>query len=216
MPIPKHYLAGLSKKDRKLQESNIKKAKLSYKKNYKNKNRRFVSRPMLKSFKVKTSRHIVDFYKKYRVKISEQNLPQIERVTGIPTRALKKVIKKGKGAYYSSGSRPNQTAHSWAYARLASFLLGRGAYKIDKNVLDDVDKSKIKIKLPGIGKIEANNKQQQSIKNCCLVSGKNEGQCKTADRVYDLPRRFSRKQCSNKNNIRGFTMKASCTPFLKC
>ena len=45
-----------------------------------------------------------------------------------------KVMDKGKGAYYSSGSRPNQTAHSWAYGRLASVILGGPARKIDKDI----------------------------------------------------------------------------------
>jgi len=35
---------------------------------------------------------------------------QISNKTGIPVGALKEVVKKGMGAYYSSGSRPNQTA----------------------------------------------------------------------------------------------------------
>ena len=43
-------------------------------------------------------------------------------------------MDKGKGAYYSSGSRPNQTAHSWAYGRLASVILGGPARKIDKSI----------------------------------------------------------------------------------
>ena len=214
MTIPDHYLAGLSKKDREIQKRNIKLAKKSYKKNYKNKERRFVSRPKLKSFEGKTSRHIVDFHRKYGITISEKKLPEIEKVTGIPRRALEKVIQKGKGAYYSSGSRPNQTAHSWAYARLASFLLGRGDYKIDKHVLDDVDKSKIKIKLPGCCK--GGKSSDSRIKSCCLVSGKDKGKCKTEEREFNLPRRFSRKQCSIKKNIKGFTMRASCAPFLKC
>ena len=34
------------------------------------------------------------------------------------------IIKKGQGAYYSSGSRPNQTPHSWGYARLGSSISG--------------------------------------------------------------------------------------------
>jgi hypothetical protein len=58
-------------------------------------------------------------------------LPEIAKVTGVPESALKRVIKKGKGAYYSSGSRPNQTAHSWAYARLASVLMNGPARKYD-------------------------------------------------------------------------------------
>ena len=37
---------------------------------------------------------------------------------------LDKVYKRGLGAYYSSGSRPNQTAQSWSRARLASVIVG--------------------------------------------------------------------------------------------
>ena len=38
------------------------------------------------------------------------------------------------GAYYSSGSRPNQTKHSWAYARLASVLMNGPARNYDNNI----------------------------------------------------------------------------------
>ena len=207
MSIPKQYLAGLSKKDRKIQEAALKMAKEKYNKKI------YVSRPQLKSFKSKPSRHIIDFYKKYNIKISHKTLPEIAKKTGIPQSALKKVIEKGKGAYYSSGSRPNQTAHSWAYARLASFLLGRGAYKIDKHVLDNVDKSKIKIKFPEDS--QAGGKQY--IPNCCskTITGKEDGICKTKKRTFSLPRRFSKSKCSRKK-IRGFTMRSSCAPFKGC
>ena len=46
---------------------------------------------------------------------------------------LRKIVKKGQGAYFSSGSRPNQTGHSWGRARLASAITGGKAeegYKI--------------------------------------------------------------------------------------
>ena len=46
-------------------------------------------------------------------------------------KALKHITKKGRGAYYSSGSRPNQTAQSWARARLASALTGGNASAVD-------------------------------------------------------------------------------------
>ena len=45
-----------------------------------------------------------------------------------------KKFDKGRGAYYSSGSRPNQTAESWALARLASVIMNGGARKVDKNI----------------------------------------------------------------------------------
>ena len=50
------------------------------------------------------------------VKISLKTYKQIEKATGIPKKAFMEVVKKGKGAYYSSGSRPNQTAGSWGKA----------------------------------------------------------------------------------------------------
>ena len=49
---------------------------------------------------------------------------------------LKQVLSKGRGAYYSSGSRPNVTAEQWARARLASVLLGGPARKVDKKIWD--------------------------------------------------------------------------------
>jgi len=39
------------------------------------------------------------------------------------------------GAYYSSGSRPNQTAKSWGLARLASSVTGGKSSLIDYNIL---------------------------------------------------------------------------------
>ena len=45
-------------------------------------------------------------------------------MVNLPEKALKEVFKKGEGAYYSSGSRPNQTPSSWAYGRLYSYILG--------------------------------------------------------------------------------------------
>ena len=52
---------------------------------------------------------------------------------GIAT--LRKVYKRGLGAYYSSGSR-GVSAHAWAMGRVRSFVTGRGgARKADKDLL---------------------------------------------------------------------------------
>jgi hypothetical protein len=49
---------------------------------------------------------------------------------------LKKVYKRGLGAYYSSGSRPKVSAHQWAMGRVKSFVSGKGgARKADKDLL---------------------------------------------------------------------------------
>ena len=58
----------------------------------------------------------------------------IAKVTGIPFKAIDEVFKKGEGAYYSAGSRPNQTPQSWAYARVYSYLLGGSARKVDSDI----------------------------------------------------------------------------------
>ena len=52
-------------------------------------------------------------------------------------KGLKKMFKKGQGAYFSSGSRPNQTGHSWGYARLASAITGGKASAVDYKILEE-------------------------------------------------------------------------------
>ena len=51
--------------------------------------------------------------------------------------ALKRITKKGRGAYYSSGSRPMQTAQSCARARLASAITGGPSSAYDYHILKD-------------------------------------------------------------------------------
>jgi hypothetical protein len=46
------------------------------------------------------------------------------------------IVKKGEGAYYSSGSRPNQTPQSWGYARLASALTAGKSAAVDFSILE--------------------------------------------------------------------------------
>lgn len=49
-------------------------------------------------------------------------------------KGIDKVLDKGRGAYFSSGSRPNQTPDSWALARLASVLMGGPALQVDRAI----------------------------------------------------------------------------------
>ena len=49
---------------------------------------------------------------------------------------LRKIVSKGMGAYYSSGSRPNQTAESWGIARLASAITGGKSAVVDYHLLE--------------------------------------------------------------------------------
>jgi hypothetical protein len=56
--------------------------------------------------------------------------------TGCTLSALRQIVRKGEGAYYSSGSRPNQTARSWGLARLASALTSGKAAAVDYDILE--------------------------------------------------------------------------------
>lgn len=123
--IKKTYTKGLSKRDINRQKRNIKTARKSYKKG------KYVDRPKLKSYKKKESGWTAKFHKRYP---EAKTIPQIARATGIPAKALNAVKHKGMGAYYSSGSRPNQTAHSWGKARMYSYILGGPTRKIDREI----------------------------------------------------------------------------------
>ena len=211
MTLPKHYYKGLSKKNTKEQLKELKKSSDLYKKGI------YHKRKKMDSFKSKKSRHVLEFEKKYCVKIS--NLKDVSNVTGIPISALKKIIKKGMGAYYSGGSRPNQNAHSWAYARLASTLLKHNAYKVDKHIIDEVGG---KIKLPLKKKcnlLKSQNKDKiENIIKCCKLTNLSEKKfkkCKRGDGViFNLPRKYSKSKCAKV--VRGYSMKASCAPYKYC
>lgn len=123
--IPKKYTHGLSKKDKRKQLKYIKTAKKLYN------NKKYIDRPKLKSYKNKTSLWTDKFKKKYG---NITKIKDISKMTDIPIKALKEVLKKGRGAYYSSGSRPNQTAESWAKARMYSYIMGGPTRKYDREI----------------------------------------------------------------------------------
>jgi hypothetical protein len=113
---PKYVPDSLTASDRRKQIQSIKQGR---------------RRPKLESFKSKRSRHVRDFESRYGVKVSDFAWIDKHLLT---RKGIDKVVAKGKAAYYTSGSRPNQTPTSWALARLASVLLKRGAYKIDESI----------------------------------------------------------------------------------
>ena len=115
---PKYVPKSLTPSDRKKQVKSIKEGK---------------DRPKVKSFTSRRSPWVKKFEDKYKTKISDfkfisQNI--------ISRAGIKKILHKGRGAYYSSGSRPNQTAESWARARLASVIMGGPARQIDQKIWD--------------------------------------------------------------------------------
>jgi len=94
---------------------------------------KYYDRQYIKSYKSKPSKHIVKLNKKYKINIDDIN--KLSKTFGCSKNALMKIIKKGQGAYYSSGSRPNQTSQSWGKARLASALTTGKAAAVDYNIL---------------------------------------------------------------------------------
>ena len=114
--IPKRYYAGLSKSDTIKQCKNIKKSQKAYKQG------EYILRPKLPVEKKLRSQWIEKFNKKYP-DLKIYDFEGIENKTGIKVPVLKEVFRRGAGAYYSSGSRPNQTPTSWGYARVASFIM---------------------------------------------------------------------------------------------
>ena len=123
--IPKR----LTIKDKKKQKKMLLKSRRLYKKG------RFYTRKTVSSFKSKKSPHVLKAMKIYNVdKIGATN--ELSKATGCSKSALAKIINKGEGAYYSSGSRPNQTAQSWGIARLASSITSGKAAAVDYNILE--------------------------------------------------------------------------------
>ena len=128
--VPVRYLPrGLTKKDRTKQAKMLKKSRSLYKK------QKYYTRKMLPSYHSKPSNHIQNAQKIYNV---DKIIPneQLSRKTGCSLSALQKIVSKGEGAYYSSGSRPNQTAQSWGLARLASSITGGKAAAVDYGIIE--------------------------------------------------------------------------------
>ena len=128
--VPIRYLPDrLSKKDKESQMRMLLRSKKLYKKH------EYYTRKQLPSYNNKTSKHIVNARKIYNI---DNLMPSTElvRKTGCKLAALKKIVNKGEGAYFSSGSRPNQTAQSWGIARLASSLTAGKSAAVDYDILE--------------------------------------------------------------------------------
>ena len=129
--ITRRYLpARLSRKDRRIQSAILKKSRRLYKRGV------YFTRKPLSSYKSKTSKHILNARKLYHVKTVAPSA-ELAKKTGCSVEALAKIVNKGEGAYFSSGSRPNQTGASWGIARLASAVTGGKAAAVDYSILEN-------------------------------------------------------------------------------
>lgn len=119
MTIPRRYVPkGLSERDRAKQVKSIREGT----------DRPKVDLPTRRSkWTVKAERYFG----------GTPTLKQIAQRTGVSEKGLREIVRKGEGAYYSSGSRPNVGARQWGIARLYAVLFGSPkARKVDRAEID--------------------------------------------------------------------------------
>jgi hypothetical protein len=128
---PMRYLPRmLTDEDNEKQRQMLLKSKNEYNKGI------YYTREKLESFKIRASGHVAkarNIYKVYTMTPTKE----LALKTGCTLEALQRIVKKGEGAYFSSGSRPNQTAQSWGLARLASALTAGKAAAVDYKIISE-------------------------------------------------------------------------------
>ena len=122
--VPKN----ITTKDKQKQINMLIKSKKLYKKH------KYYTRKNISSYKNVKSKHILNARKIYNIQNIMPN-KELSLKTGCKISALNKIVQKGEGAYYSSGSRPNQTPQSWGLARLASSLTSGKAAAVDYDII---------------------------------------------------------------------------------
>lgn len=127
--VPIRYIPkSLTQKDLAKQKRELRKSRKLYK------SKKYYTRAHIASFKSRKSQHLKHAEKLYGV---EHIAPskELAKKTQCSQDTLEKIVSKGRGAYFSSGSRPNQTAESWGIARLASAVTGGNASIVDFHLL---------------------------------------------------------------------------------
>jgi hypothetical protein len=124
--IPEKYLAGLTPEQRLRQMNLLQRSRRVYETTGE-----IQERPKVSETKSPRSPWVVKFQEKHGFPITD--LEKVKKA--YPNADVEMILKKGAGAYASSGSRPNQTSYSWKFARLASALLGGPAARVDRNLL---------------------------------------------------------------------------------
>ncbi len=119
----------LSRRDKIYEKKQLDKSRKLYTK------KKYYTRKHVDSYPHKVSKHILHARRIYAI----ENIlasKELAKKTGCSIASLKAIEKKGQGAYFSSGSRPNQTAQSWGRARLASSITGGKAAAVDFRILN--------------------------------------------------------------------------------
>ena len=129
MNFIKRYLPDtLSKRDKIRQRKELTKSRKLYKQH------KYYTRKSVKSFTSKPSKHLVRARTLYGVEHIKPTR-ELAKQSGCSLKGLRQIVRKGEGAYFSSGSRPSQTAQSWGIARLASSITGGKSSSVDHHIL---------------------------------------------------------------------------------
>ena len=131
LKVPIRYVPPqtLTKKDQREQIKQLLKSRKQYKKH------KYYTRKQVASYKSKPSHHISNARRIYHIDNITPN-KELANKTGCSLIALQQIVRKGEGAYFSSGSRPNQTAQSWGLARLASAITAGKSAAVDYDIID--------------------------------------------------------------------------------
>lgn len=187
--VPQHYIPKhLSKKNKTMLKKELTKSRKMYKKG------KYYTRKNISGYKSKKTSWEKRLRKIYEIPDNAKlEMRYLAKRTKCSVPTLKKIVKKGMGAYYSSGSRPNQTAFSWGNARLYSALSGGPASKIDYTVLEQGCKSKSKA-------LRLALKPQKNTKRPLI---KLKGGAKMKERIIEItksPIKFKKYRAYLKNN----------------
>lgn len=126
----KYLPERLTPKDKRLQKRMLLKSRRLYKRG------QYYTRKRIASYPSSKSPHVTKAMRMYGLD-SIAPSKALAAATGCSLSAQKQIVRKGAGAYYSSGSRPSQTAESWGIARLASALTGGKAAAVDYAILEE-------------------------------------------------------------------------------
>lgn len=119
-----NYTKGLSAKQAKDLEKNIKDTKKAFEKGDIKKAAKIAEkRPKVDTKPVKST-FTNQLKRIYNIDtIPKTPSKEFENLTGLSVADQKKVIARGKGAFLTSGSRPGQNSFSWSRARLYAFVV---------------------------------------------------------------------------------------------
>lgn len=207
--VPQRYIPKyLNNKDKIKQRKGILLSQKKYKEG------EYVMRENVKSFKSKPSPHIIKAQKLYGIDIIKPS-KLLEKKTKCNIKGLQKIFKKGQGAYYSSGSRPNQTPHSWAYARLASAISGGKASGVDYKILSEFCKSgskALQLADKSMKKYKSGRKKVPQVPLSSSSNNKSQKQKTKTKTKSKTKRKWSNKykKSIDCKNPKGFSQKQYC------